>query len=201
MAASLKDVSKALHGTFGKKPTTASELPPELREILESFVGKHPILDEEDAEQLQKDLVDIYKKHVSRGNKQKKEEHDEPSNLERFIHVLKILRPLVAVGKMLQECYKLVIAPVLNAAGHTRMEINLATELTLDILVYNAEGDGSGERAKSSKYLTNKLLDAYIERTRPNDKDGETNSAEDDFVASQLENMLVAFGQKRPKVS
>jgi len=110
-----------------------------------------------------------------------------------------MLQPVLRGEKRLDEWWGLVIRPTIDAVGHKRDEIEDAREFLLGILVFDVEDDVTGEKAAVSAQFTKKLLGAYLARTRlPSFED--MVSPEDEFLAHELEGILVAFGRKNPKV-
>ncbi|KAK3065699.1 hypothetical protein LTS18_002506, partial [Coniosporium uncinatum] len=68
-------------------------------------------------------------------------------------------------------------------------------------MVFDPEEDPSREKAATSIHFTARLIEAYLARTRipSGGEEDDVVSPEDDFVAHELENILVAFGRKMPK--
>jgi len=198
---SLKDLIKALNTTFASS-VPDPELSKDILNKLEAF-KKHDDADEDDGGQLQKELIDTHKKYfgkVRRLSGQDPLADDE--KLAAFIKVIQILRPKLKGQAKLQDWYKLIIQPILDGVGSTRAEAKAAKELLLDILDHDGgEGDDESERAKTAVHFINRLIEAYMRRTRIPDADDEELDGEDDVVAQQLEDVLVTYGEKKPKVS
>lgn len=196
---SLKDLTKVLNTTFAS-PLPSPELPKDLLDKLEA-VKKHDDADEDDGAQLQKELLEIHKRYF--GKMRRSSALDASIDDERlavFISVLQVLRPKLRGQAKLQEWYKLVIQPILDGVGSTRAEAKASKKLLLDILEYEGSGDGESERTKTAVHFTNRLIEAYMRRTRIPDLDDEALDGEDDLVAQQLEDVLITYGEKKPKV-
>jgi hypothetical protein len=186
---SLKDAVKAITTTFSGT-AVPSPLPEELQQTVEAFLNKHQNIEETESERLHDELLSVYHKYVE-------------SNAEKhgaFVGTLRLLRPAITGEKRLREWWELVVKPTVDAIGHKRDTIEDAKEFLLGILVYDADEDPTGERAKLSNHFTKKILDSYLARTKIPSGDAEVVSPEDEFVAHDLESILVAFGRKMPKV-
>lgn len=165
-------------------------LPDELLRTIEAFLEAHQNIDNHDSQRLQEELLKLYNKSVVHA----------PENHGAFVNVLRHIRPAITGKTRLEEWWKLVIQPTVDAVGHKRETIEDAREFLLGILVFDEDEDSTGERAAVSTFFTEQLLDAYLVRTRIPVGDVAVISPEDDFVAHELEEVLIAFGRKRPKV-
>jgi len=198
---SLKDLVKVLSTTLAS-PIQNPELSKDLQDKLEAF-RKHDDADEDDGAQLQKELIEVHKKYFGKVRRPSAQDFVvDDENLSAFIKVIQVLRPKLRGQAKLQDWYKLVIQPILDGVGSTRAEAKAAKELLLDILDHEGgAGDDESERAKTAVHFTNRLIEAYMRRTRIPDADDEELDGEDDVVAQQLEDVLVTYGEKKPKVS
>jgi hypothetical protein len=70
----------------------------------------------------------------------------------------------------------------------------------LGIMVFDQDEDSTGEKAELSRQFTKRLMDAYLVRSKIPTSEGEVVSPEDEFIAQELEGILVAFGRKKPQV-
>jgi hypothetical protein len=134
-------------------------------------------------------LLSIFNKYVV----------NSPEKHGPFVNALRLLRPAIQGQNRLDEWWSLVIRPTIDTVGYRQHSIEDAREFLLGILVFDPEDEGVGEKSTISSHFTKKLLDAYLSRTRIPSGD-EVVSPEDEFIAHELENILVAFGRKRPKV-
>lgn len=140
---------------------------------------------------MQDELLTIHEVQVS---------HDQ-TKLGPFLQLLRLLRTIIRSQKHVQQWWDQVIAPIVDGVGHKRVEFDQASGYLLDILD-NGLGQGTEEdRAKTSAHFANLLLKAYLKRTRIHDVTSEGRAAEDQFIARQLEGVLVTYGCKKPKVS
>jgi hypothetical protein len=117
------------------------------------------------------------------------------------VHVLRLLRPAILGVKRLEEWWSLVIRPTVDNIGHKRDTIEDAREFLLGILVFDADEDATREKASLSIQFTRRLMEAYLLRSKIPTGEGEVVSPEDEFIAQELEGILVAFGKKKPQVS
>ncbi|KAF2671911.1 hypothetical protein BT63DRAFT_422429 [Microthyrium microscopicum] len=188
MPGSLKDTLRVLQDTFAEPSVTSHPLPDELERTIERFVESRPQIDDHDSQKIHEELLYIFNKYVS-GNTEK---HGP------FVATLRLLRPAICGEKRLDEWWKLIIRPTVDSLGHKRDTIEDAREFLLGVLVFDVEDDPTGEKAEISMEFTRKLVDAYLARTKLPSGDNVV-SPEDEFLAHELEGVLVAFGRKNPK--
>lgn len=163
-------------------------LPEDFEQPLEQFVHAHNDIDDSDSQRIHEELLAVYNKHVT-GNSEKQ---------SPFVAVLRLLRPLLIGEKRLDEWWTLVIRPTVDTIGHRRDTIEDAKEFLLGILVFDVEDDASGYKSQISTSFVQKLLEAYLLRTKIPTGD-DVVSPEDEFIAHELEGILVSFGRKMPK--
>jgi hypothetical protein len=183
----LKDTLKAIHSAFY---TESHPLPDELQQTIEVFLDRHQHIEEGDSQRLHEELLSIHTKYVA----------NNPDLHGQFVHILRQLRPAILGVKRLEEWWSLVIRPTVDAIGHKRDTIEDAREFLLGILVFDADEDPSREKASLSIHFTRRLMDAYLVRSKIPTGEGEVVSPEDEFIAQELEGILVAFGKKKPQV-
>jgi len=201
MARLIRDITKALQAAL-TSPSSTPSLPKELNAALEAYINKPDELEEEDRQTLHKELLEIYKRHIGT-RKQHDADDVTPSNdkLSTFIRALLVLNSKTRRQEKLQDWYNLIVQPILDGVGYKRDEISLSTELLLAMLVYDEEIDDKASRnATASKHFLSRTLEAYMRRTRLQDAEDDRVGDEDAFVARQLGDALVEFGQKMPKV-
>jgi hypothetical protein len=184
----LKDTLRVLNSAFAEK-AVAYPLHEDLERIIECFVDSHPNIEDSESQKIQEELLSIYNRYVV-GNIDK-----QPP----FVEALRLMRPVIRGEKRLDEWWSLLIRPTIDSCGPRRDTIEEAREFLLRILVFDAEDDSTGEMAAMSSKFTQKLLDTYLARTRIPSGD-DVVSPEDEFIAQELEGILVAFGRKKPKV-
>jgi hypothetical protein len=177
-----------LNTTFADN-TVQYPLSEELERAIERFVDSHDRIEDSDSQKLQDELLSIFNRHVVNNS-----DKQGP-----FVAVLRLLRPAIRGERRLDEWWQLLIKPIIDAIGHNRNTIEDAREFLLGILVFDVEDDITGQKAALSQLFTKKLLDAYLARTNlPSPY--QIVSPQDEFLAHELENILVAFGRRNPKV-
>lgn len=186
---SLKNATRTLNAIFAESELSYP-FPDEIERVIELFVETHQEIDEHDSQKLHDELLHIFHKYVS-GNQEK---HGP------FVATLRMLQPILRGEKRLLEWWDLVIRPAVDAVGHKREEIEDAREFVLGILIFDVEDESLGDKAAVSGQYTRKLIEAYLARARLPDI-SDMVSPEDEFLAHELEGILVAFGRKNPKVS
>jgi hypothetical protein len=186
----MREALKALTATFSA-PTAPYPLPDELQQTIEAFLERYHEIEDHDSQRFHDDLLSLYTKHVA-GNSEK---HGP------FLSALLLVRPaLTGIGR-LNEWWDLVLKPtLLEGMGHKKREIEDARAFVQSILVFDGEEDKDGEHTRLSQYFSGKILDAYISKTRIPSLPQNVSSLEDEYVAHELETILVAFGRRKPKV-
>jgi hypothetical protein len=185
----MREAVRALSSTFSAA-TVPSQLPDELQQTIDAFLERYHDIEDHDSQRFHEDLLALYMRHVA-GN---------PEKHGPFLSALRRVRPALTGEARLEEWWGRVVKPTIDGAGHKRHEIEEARALLLDILAYDADEDRNGEHARVSKHFMKILLDAYLARTKVPSSAGDFVSPEDDFVAQELETILVSFGRKKPKV-
>lgn len=109
------------------------------------------------------------------------------------------MRPAIRGDARLSQWWNLVIKPVIDGVGHKRDEIEDAREFVLGILAYEADGDDA-EQAQAAASYTQKLLECYLRRTRMPTGESDVITPEDEYVAREIESLLVMYGRRKPKV-
>ena len=186
---SMKEAIKALDNTFGA-PDVPYPLPDELCATIQSFLDRYDIIDEHDSQRFHEDLHALYQRHVA----------EDAAKHGAFLSALRLVRPALTGEARLTIWWNLVLKPTIDGIGHKRHEIDDAREIVQSILVYDAEEDTSGEHARISKMLAQKILEAYLARTDLSASTESAVSPENEFIANELESVLIAFGRKMPKV-
>ncbi|GME24482.1 Hamartin [Neofusicoccum parvum] len=187
-SSSVKDAVKALESAFAG-PTVAHPLPDELQQTIESFLEKHLDIDDQDSQRLHEELLQTYNNHVQ----------DEPVKRSAFLSVLRQLRPAIRGDARLSQWWTLVIRPVVDGVGHKRDEIEDAREFVLGVLTYETGGENDAEQAQAAASYTQKLLECYLRRTRIPTGEDDVITPEDEYVAREIESLLVIYGRRKPK--
>ncbi|OCL05828.1 hypothetical protein AOQ84DRAFT_298164 [Glonium stellatum] len=184
----MREAIKALNSTFSA-PTTPYPLPEGLQQTIEAFLDRYQSIEDHDSQRLQDELLPLYKKYVA----------NNPDKHGPFLSALKFLRPAIRGDSRLAEWWTLIIRPTIDAIGHKREAIEDAREFLQGILIFDAEDDKSGEKAQLSGQFSKRLLDAYLERTKIPSTEDDTASPRDEFIARELESVLITFGRRKPK--
>jgi hypothetical protein len=185
---SLKDLSRFLNGHFSGNSTEA--LGEEVINEFATFVEENANIDDSTSQKLQEELLDIYSNHVVG-------DHDK---VGPFVSVLRHLRPVITGDDRLCEWWNLIIRPSIDSVGHKAFVVEDAREFLLKVLVFDADEDKDGQNAKTSRLFTQRILDVYLERTKIPTAADDAITPEDEFIAHELESLLVTFGRKKPKV-
>ncbi|KAJ4353021.1 hypothetical protein N0V95_003739 [Ascochyta clinopodiicola] len=186
---SMKETIKALENTFGA-PDIPYPLPDELCATIQSFLDRYDNIDDHDSQRFHEELHALYQRHVS--------EHTAKHGA--FLSALRLMRPALTGEARLTTWWNLLLKPTIDGIGHKRHEIEDAREVVQSILVYDAEEDQNGDRARLSSLFTRKILDAYLHRTNVSSSAENIVSPENEFIANELESVLVSFGRKMPKL-
>jgi hypothetical protein len=182
---------KAVQSAFANDAAPTIPLPDELQQTIEAFLDLQQNIDDHDSQRLHDELILI----------RNRSSNTSPERLGAFVHVLRLLRPAIRGEKRLGEWWTTVIKPIVDSVGHKRDTIEDAREFLLGILVFDADDDTTGENCSLSAQFTRRVLEAYLVRTKIPTTDEEVVSPEDEYIAQELEGILVAFGKKKPKVS
>lgn len=182
---------KSLQNAFAGDSQSLHPLPDELQQTIEAFLERNTKLDDSDSQRLHEDLLSVHNKYVA----------TSPDKLGAFVHVLRLLQPAIRGEKRLEDWWLLVIRPVVDAIGHNRETSQDAREFLLGILLFDADDDKTGDSASLSAKFLGRVMEAYMARSKVPTSEQEEISPEDEFIAQELESILVAFGKKKPLVS
>lgn len=185
----MKEAVKALDNTFGA-PDVPYPLPDELCATIQSFLDRYDNIDDHDSQRFHEDLLALYQRRVA----------EDAAKHGAFLSALRLVRPALIGEARLTVWWNLVLKPTIDGIGHKRHEIEDAREIVQSILVYDAEEDQTGEHARLSKLFTKMILDAYLIRTDVSASSENAVSPENEFIANELESVLITFGRKMPKV-
>lgn len=185
----MKDAVKALDNTFSARDIPYP-LPDELCATIQAFLDRYDNIDDHDSQRFHEDLHALYQRHIA----------EDAAKHCAFLSVLRLVRPALTGEARLTTWWNLVLKPTIDGVGHKRTEIEDAREIVQSILVYDAEEDQSGEHARLSELFTKRILAAYLTRTDVSSSTENTVSPENEFIANELESVLIAFGRKMPKV-
>ncbi|ORY16743.1 Hamartin protein-domain-containing protein [Clohesyomyces aquaticus] len=184
----MREVVKALTSTFSA-PTTPYPLPDELHQTVEAFLDRYHDIEEHDSQRLHEDLLSLYRRHVA----------GVPEKHGSFLNALRLVRPAITGEARLDEWWGQVLKPTIDGMGYKRHEIEDARAILQSILVFDADADTNGELAWISDHFARKVLACYLARTKVPSSADDVISPEDEFVAHELESVLVAYGRRKPK--
>ncbi|KAF2258513.1 hypothetical protein CC78DRAFT_114438 [Lojkania enalia] len=188
MAGSMREAVKALTSIFSNA-TAPYPLPDELRLTVQAFLDRYEHIEDHDSQRFHEDLLSLYMRHVA----------GSPEKHGAFLSALKLVRPALTGEARLNEWWGLVLRPTIEEIGHKRHEVEDARDFLQSILVFEPDEDKDGELAKVSGNFLKRILDSYLAKTRIPSSTEHAVSPEDEFVANELESILVAFGRRRPK--
>lgn len=187
---SSQEAWKALAALF-EDSRNPQNLPDEAISTIEAYVAKHHDLEDKDAPQIQHELLDIHSAYVV----------PYADKRPMFLQLLHLLRPCIKEQSRVEEWWTLVLEPIVNGIGCKKIEIQRASDFLIGALDYDSEGEDKQQDLEVSSYLTDTLLTAWLRRTRVPSPEQETLTMEDQYIARQLEYILVEFGRRKPKVS
>lgn len=179
---STKDLIKAINGHVS---SATLPLPDELSDIIESYLEKHEPIDENESQRLHDELLVIYLKDIQ----------DQPDRYAVFLAILRHLRPAVDGYERLLKWWDLLVLPVLDHLGDKKGLAVETRSILLTILAYDTDDASKQEEAqKTSSVLTSRLLEMWLKKSGTPGADAATQ-----FLAHQLQIVLLDYGRKRPK--
>ena len=165
----MRESLKALNAAFSAS-AVPDPLPDELYATIHAFLQRYDDIDDHDSQRFHDDLHALYLRHVA----------NSPDKRGAFLSALRLLRPAITGEARLTAWWNSTLRPVIDGIGYKKSEIEDARAFVQSILVYDPGEDHDGEHARLSALFTNKILDAYLARTKvPSD----AVSPEKDFVA------------------
>lgn len=185
---SIKDATKALQSQFGAAKASLS-LPPETRRMLQDFVHERSgKFDEQESAEANKELRSFWERNVG----------DNPQRLALFTGVLKELQPIPLSSPAIWEWWIAVFKPVLGSVGYKRPALEDALAFVVNVMIADAD-ESIPDLAKISKRICNDLLKMYLARSQSPSEGKPYSAAENAQVVQQVEDVLIAFGRKKPK--
>ncbi|KAJ4990310.1 hypothetical protein SVAN01_04192 [Stagonosporopsis vannaccii] len=185
----MKEAVKALDTAFATADVPYP-LPDELCATIQSFLDRYDKIDDHDSQRFHEDLHALYQRHVA----------EDSAKHGAFLSALRLVRPALTGEARLTVWWNLVLKPTIDGIGHKRHEIDDAREIVQSILLYDADEDQTGDQARLSKLFTKNILDAYLLRTDVSASPENAVSPENEFIANELESVLITFGRKMPKL-
>lgn len=186
----VKDAAKAIEAAFAG-PEVIYPLPDSIQRTVEKLLDHVHDLEDAESQRLHEELLATYKNHV----------HDEPAKRASFLHALRLLRPAIKGGSKLTEWWDVLIGSVVDGVGFKRLEIEDASEFVLGVLAFDADDDESTWQAAAAASYLQRLLNRYLHHTRLPTGGEDVITSQDEYMASQIEAILVAYGCRRPKAS
>ncbi|KAH8803661.1 Hamartin protein-domain-containing protein [Xylogone sp. PMI_703] len=182
-AESLKEVLKAV-----KSAVTESQLPlsDELIQIIHSYLEKHGTTEDCNPTKLQEELLSIYQKDVA----------DKPSRLATFLAVIRFLRPAISGSGRLIQWWDILSGPMMAQLGEEKGLAGETQDTLLDILVYDEDDKDLDGAIKTARTLAENLMSIWLEKAALESTEFDDEAR---FVGGKLQQILVAFGKKRPK--
>ena len=124
---------------------------------------------------------------------------NSPEKLALFVGVLEELQSAIVGETNILGWWQLVVKPVINGNGFSKESVDDAKEFLLQVMVGNDDNDAR-QRANAPNILLSELLAIYIARTRPlSQDDGNGAAQENPHIGNKVEDILLAFGRKRPR--
>lgn len=187
----MNELVSALNDAFSQPTELDGTTLGELKRILSAFVTKNRRSDADSASRLQDELLSLFKLRVE----------PYPRNQGLFMTVLSHLRPAILAENDKVEWFNLAVKPFVHQSGARRSTIEDAQTFVVGAMVYDDDAPDARERASTCARLASILLDEYMARTTPHlTKDKDLPLQLKGQAAQYLQNMLVAFGRKKPKV-
>jgi solute carrier family 25 protein 16 len=182
---SLKDLTKAVNTLFSSADSSLP-LPDDLITIIHAYLDKHAPPDESDSQRLQEELLNIYQVSVL----------DCHAHLAPFLAILSTIKPAIrGSGRLLQWWDKLSV-PVLSNLGQQKGLVAEARDALLGTLVYD-EDDGDVDDIKTtSSVMAERLLTLWLDKSKTAAEEFDVHSR---FVEGQINQILLAYGKKRPR--
>ena len=185
---SIRDATKALQSHFNAVKTPLS-LPPEARRILQDFVNEREgKIDEQESAATNNELKSFWERYVG----------ENPQKLGLFAGVLKELRPAILNSSAIWDWWIAVIKPILSSTGYKRPALEDARAFAISVITAD-EHEDTPDLAKISIRISNDLLKVYLARSRSPSEGHLSSASENAQIAQQAEDVLVAYGRKKPK--
>ncbi|KAF2483192.1 Hamartin protein-domain-containing protein [Neohortaea acidophila] len=184
----LREITKVLQTDFNAKKSLLS-LPAETRRMLQSFIDEFDDKSEtDDAQPANLYLKGFWEKYV----------RDTPQKFGMFMGVVRELRPAIAHSEV-QRWTNTLAFPILNSTGHAKTAVEDAAEFLIGFMLYDEEQEDITSQAQRSGEICKRLWDIYSDRTSILATSDPLEASDNAQVAQQVEDVLIAFGRKKPK--
>ena len=186
----IKDITRTLQVQFSATKTPLS-LPAESRRIIQSFVDEHDgEVSEEESARANLELRTFWERYVG----------ENPQKLAMFVGVLKELRPAIKGEQHILEWSRLVVNRVVGSANYKKAAIEDAQEFLVGVMVSEEEDEDAEDNANSHELLDD-LFSIYLAKTNSlGEHEDDGVAAANTQVSQQVEDVILAFGRKQPKM-
>ena len=187
----IKDVTKTLQVQFSAVKTPLA-LPPESRRTIQNFVNEHDgRVNEEDSDRANLELKSFWQRYVG----------DDPQKLALFVGVLKELRPAIGGEQNILYWWRLIVTRIIGETTYKKTDIEDAQDFLLGVLLTGEDGDDIEEYEETAGSLLSDILTIYISKTNAlSDDEDEGIAAANTQTSQQVEDVILAFGRKHPKI-
>ncbi len=116
-----------------------------------------------------------------------------------FVGIIRELRPAISEADLL-AWWVAIVKPVIDSTEYNKDAQSDAREFSIGVMVKDDDEDDTAEHIASSDRICREMLNTYVARNRPLTEEDEEGSAADNAqVATQVEDILISFGRKRPR--
>lgn len=147
-------------------------------------------MDDHVAQRVHDDLLALYSDKVSK----------DASKLGAFLQTLQLFRPLLLGFERKQRWWNLVLKKIFDELGHKRLETGFAIAFIVGIFDFDMDEDRDGGRKREATQFLKLLVHLYLKWAKAGTSEHEDYSVESEHLASQLEDVLISIGKKRPRI-
>ncbi|KAJ0283081.1 hypothetical protein Brms1b_000826 [Colletotrichum noveboracense] len=183
-SASLKDLSKALTSFLSASPSLPFS--DDVTQVIEAYLNKHEEYSDSSSDRLQDDLLGLYEKHVK----------GTPSKYAVFIHIFRLLVPVLRTPARLFKWWDILNDPVLENFTREKGLMEESHNATLEVLMLGHVDNDDSTAEPTVNPFAQRLLsswkDKYYKTQSGNDLTGESSER-------AIRQALLTYGKKRPK--
>ncbi|KAJ0379045.1 hypothetical protein COL26b_002826 [Colletotrichum chrysophilum] len=183
-SASLKDLSKALTSFLSASPSLPFS--DDITQVIEAYLNKHEEYSDSSSDRLQDDLLGLYEKHVK----------GTPSKYAVFIHIFRLLVPVLRTPARLFKWWDILNDPVLENFTREKGLMEESHNATLEVLMLGHVDNDDSTAEPTVNPFAQRLLsswkDKYYKTQSGNDLTGESSER-------AIRQALLTYGKKRPK--
>jgi hypothetical protein len=187
---SIKELTRALQTQFASA-TAPLALPPEIRRLLQQFVNEYDEdASKDEASHANLELRRLWEEYI----------HEQPQKLPAFAGVLRELRIAIREADVL-FWWQNVARPLISGANYNRVGLDDAKDFITAVIIGEDLTIESAAASDIRSQICADLFGIYTSRALPLMDEGD----DDEFlalqmqIAKQAEDVLVAFGRRRPK--